>query len=303
MGQICLRNDSEEQTGHSICTAGRDLYRRAVHGASVAAPSVPSCLRDLKLMLPDPDQPDKMVAIRPSTALSMLLQPIDHEIRHQQQAAAKLQFVMEAVETVYRSSAHRSDEMVSVLEGLEVINARIDQATSECTFELLTAQPGGGRSEEVLSSAMKRVNALIDRGAQIRTLYQHTARYDLATSAFAELLDSTGQAEVRTLAELFERLIIFDRKVAFIPARKDRQVALEIRQPAIVSYLVGMFERIWHYGVPLSPSTPTSTTNQEVIPQVQRSIAQLLVAGHMDEPIARRCRRRVNRDPLTADQN
>jgi DNA-binding NarL/FixJ family response regulator len=96
-----------------------------------------------------------------------------------------------------------------------------------------------------------------------------------------------AKVEIRTLEELIERLIICDATVAFIPAQDDRQVALELRHPGLVQYLIKVFEQLWQRAVPLMEEVPYEST-PEGITGVQRSIAKLLIEGHVDEAIARR---------------
>nr|MDT0526368.1 helix-turn-helix transcriptional regulator [Streptomyces sp. DSM 41633] len=137
-----------------------------------------------------------------------------------------------------------------VLEGVPRINAALDLATAECRTEVLTVQPGGGRDEDSLSRSLERGLSVVHRGVRIRTLYQHTARHSQSTLAYAERI-ADDNVEIRTLEELIERLIVFDRKVAFIPAQDDRQVALELRHPGLVEYLAKVFEQLWTRAAPL----------------------------------------------------
>ncbi len=81
--------------------------------------------------------------------------------------------------------------------------------------------------------------------------------------------------------------MVFDRTVAFIPARDDRKIALELRHPGLVDYLVKVFEQQWARAVPLLEETPYAPPI-DGISGVQMSIAKLLVEGHVDEAIARR---------------
>lgn len=175
---------------------------------------------------------------------------------------------------------------ITVLEGVNRINAALDLATAECRTEVLTVQPGGDRGEDRLSEGLERGLSVVDRGVSMRTLYQHTVRHSQGTLAYAERL-SQGKVEIRTLEELIERLIVFDRTVAFIPARDDRQVALELRHPGLVEYLVKVFEQLWSRASPLLEKAPYDPSPKG-ISSVQRSIAQLLVDGHVDDSIARR---------------
>lgn len=64
-------------------------------------------------------------------------------------------------------------------------------------------------------------------------------------------------------------------------------VALELRHEGLVQYLVGVFDQFWLHGVPWEEEIPYSPS-VDGIGGVQRSIAKLLVEGHVDEAIARR---------------
>ncbi|CAM5226351.1 hypothetical protein SAVIM40S_02238 [Streptomyces avidinii] len=175
---------------------------------------------------------------------------------------------------------------ITVLEGIGRINASIELALAECRSEVLTIQPGGGRSENALTTAMERGQMLTERGVGMRTLYQHTVRHSHGTLNYAARM-AESKVEIRTLEELIERLMIFDRTVAFIPATDDRTVALELRHPGIVEYLAKVFEQFWHRAVPLQEQIPYDSTT-DGISGVRHSIAKLLVEGHVDEAIARR---------------
>ncbi|MGH4036132.1 helix-turn-helix transcriptional regulator [Actinomycetota bacterium Odt1-20B] len=120
----------------------------------------------------------------------------------------------------------------------------------------------------------------------MRTLYQHTSRHSLATVAHFE--QSTGDVEVRTLDEVTERLLVFDRTVAFIPANQDRTVALRLHQPDVVHHLVAIFDCLWHRATPMYPVAAHPPTGQGGITPRQRAIAALLTEGLTDGQIATR---------------
>src|SRR5690606_32126043 len=92
--------------------------------------------------------------------------------------------------------------------------------------------------------------------------------------------------EARTLDDVTERLIPFDRTVAFIPANADRTMALELRHPALVDYLLTVFDRSWRLAIPLP--APHPDTGIEGISLGERAIAALLAEGHQDAVIAER---------------
>ncbi|WP_315973496.1 helix-turn-helix transcriptional regulator [Streptomyces somaliensis] len=279
------------ETGHSHdepCEAGKHLYAAALRAGRIARSEIDAapCLIDLALLHPDPDDPQWLRPVPPSIALNQLIHPIEREIQQRRQRALSLTDTFEPFMTI-TAAAPRTSDTINVLEGLAVINAELDRVTDECTVELLTIQPGSGRRPENVKAALRRVEPLLGRGVRMRTLYQHTARHHSATMGYVERITPYG-LEVRTLEEIVDRLIIIDRKVAFIPARSDRQVALELRHEGLVQYLVGVFEQFWLHGIPWEEEIDTRTPAPDGISGTQRSIAKLLVEGHVDEAIARR---------------
>ncbi|MER6982141.1 LuxR C-terminal-related transcriptional regulator, partial [Streptomyces carpinensis] len=143
---------------------------------------------------------------------------------------------------------------------------------------------GGIRREHELSEGLHRALALRGRGVRMRDLYTHVARHGQGLLNYLELMGDA--VEARTLDEVIDRLILFDRTVAFVPANADRTMALELRHPALVEYLVTVFERLWRLAIPLT--APLPDTGIEGISHRERSIAALLAEGHQDAVIAER---------------
>ncbi|MFD7442110.1 helix-turn-helix transcriptional regulator [Streptomyces sp. NPDC059909] len=283
------RGDSGDKHSHDeLCEAGKNLYASALRNGRIARAEVADapCLIDLAMLRPDPDDSEWLRPVPPAVALHQLIHPIEREIQERRRLTTSLTDAFEPFMTI---SAHdpSTTHAITVLEGLSLINATLDRVIDECTEELLTVQPGSGRRPATLQDGLRRVEILVDRGVRMRTLYQHTARHHPATMAYVERVAPYG-AEVRTLEEIIDRLIIVDRKVAFIPARSDRRVALELRHEGLVQYLVGVFEQFWLHGVPWDDQVVSYTPELDGISGVQRSIAKLLVEGHVDEAIARR---------------
>ncbi|MEV5974626.1 helix-turn-helix transcriptional regulator [Streptomyces sp. NPDC051921] len=280
-----------EKEGHShthadLCEAGTRLYAEALRSGRIARSDIVSapCLMDLDLLRPDPDDAERLRPVAPSAALARLLLPIEKEIQERRRLTVSLSDVFEP----FMALGARDPSMthaITVLEGLDRINASLDRAVEECTSELLTVQPGKGRSAHTFSEALRRVRPLLGKGIKMRTLYQHTARHQPITLAYLERIGP--EVEVRTLEEIIDRLIIVDRKVAFVPASRDRTIALELRHQGLVEYLGGVFDQFWLQATPLDAPV-TYEPMLSGISGVQRSIAKLLVEGHVDEAIARR---------------
>ncbi|GHE46089.1 hypothetical protein GCM10017771_66780 [Streptomyces capitiformicae] len=62
---------------------------------------------------------------------------------------------------------------------------------------------------------------------------------------------------------------------------------MEIRHPALVAYLVTVFDRLWHLALPMYSQAVQQPSENGITPR-QRSIAALLIEGHTDTTIADR---------------
>ncbi|MFF4751640.1 LuxR C-terminal-related transcriptional regulator [Streptomyces sp. NPDC002514] len=274
-----------------LCEAGDRVYSRAVRSGRVPrmdAEPVP-CLLDLALLHPDPDDMDWLVPTSPQEVMTRLLRVMYDEVRESQRRVGSAVAAFERYAGLGRqlpapASAPAEGTAIRVLDGLSRIQAAMDEATAACTTEVLTVQPGGIRREAELTEGLHRALALRGRGVRMRDLYTHVARHGQGLLNYLELMGDA--VEARTLDEVIDRLILFDRTVAFIPANTDRTMALELRHPAMVEYLVTVFERLWRLAIPLT--APLPDTGIEGISHREQSIAALLAEGHQDAVIAER---------------
>lgn len=283
-----------------LCAAGESVYSRAVRHGRVPrreAETAP-CLLDLALLHPDPDDMDQLVPTSPQEVIARLLRDVYAEVSagHRRMGAAVAAVERFTDLTAFAGAVPRGGTghggatgegggtAIRVLDGLSRIRAAMDEATDACTTEVLTVQPGGIRREHELSEGLHRALALRRRGVRMRDLYTHVARHGQGLLTYMELME--GAAEARTLDEVIERLILFDRTVAFIPANAEHTVALELRHPAIVAYLATVFERLWRLAIPLGAALPQPGV--EGISHREQSIAALLAEGHQDAVIAER---------------
>ncbi|WP_455360079.1 LuxR C-terminal-related transcriptional regulator [Streptomyces sp. SYSU K21746] len=183
------------------------------------------------------------------------------------------------------ADGRRSD--IRYIHGLPNITQAISEALSGAMREILTAQPDGSRPSGVLKEALESVRRHISAGVAMRTLYQHSTRFDEATKEYVREVTKHG-ASVRTLDEFFDRLVIVD-DVAFIATNEDRTSAAAVREPAVVRFLRDTFNRSWDRAQPF-PFVPhhAAKAADEVMPAIRESIKRLLVEGYSDKQIARR---------------
>ena len=138
-------------------------------------------------------------------------------------------------------------------------------------------------------AAAQRDSAMLERGTTMRTLYQHSARRSSITHKYVAAVTARG-AEVRTLDEFFNRMIVIDRRVAVIPERTTSSASRSrSASPSIVAYLVDVFERAWERG---RPFTNRERTMMADIAAEQRAMTiRMLIEGHSD-PVEREAARR-----------
>ncbi|MET9759490.1 LuxR C-terminal-related transcriptional regulator [Streptomyces sp. NPDC006372] len=280
-------HDAEE-----LCDAGTELYARALrdgHVSAEAARAAP-CLTDFGLLHPAVDDLRRLEPVVPAVALHRLLRISGERIARERRREERL---AETFEPLMAAEGHHpatsTTPTLTLLSGKVRINKAITEAMAEASRELLTIQPRTGltreRAEAAYAVAAPRDQALLDRGARIRTLYPHTLRHAPVTIAHHERL--RGDVEARALDEVTDRLIVVDRVVAFLPADDNGDLALEIRHPAIVGYLATAFDRLWRLATPVFPEAAPQPSLNGITPR-QRAIATLLVEGHTDAVIADR---------------
>ncbi|MBW8818563.1 MAG: helix-turn-helix transcriptional regulator [Streptomyces sp.] len=270
-----------------LCEAGLNLYTRALREGRVRAAEADGapCPVDLGLLQPDLGDLRWLRPIAPAFALHRLLRGVEERIADERRREERLAATFEPLVGI--SGALAETPAISVLSGLDRIGEAIERTVSGTSGEMLTIQPHTHHipAAGIYAEALVRDQGLLDRGGRIRTLYQHTQRH--APSILARYERLHGDVEARTLDEVTQRLIVVDRDIAFIPANQDRTLALEIRHPAIVDFLVTAFDRLWRLATPMYPEAVQQPTRDGITPR-QRAIAALLVEGHTDAVIADR---------------
>ncbi|NED15771.1 LuxR C-terminal-related transcriptional regulator [Streptomyces sp. SID9124] len=268
-----------------LCEAGVRTYTEALSAGRLprsALEPVP-CLIELALVHPDPQDEGWLRPVPPSAALTHLLQPVTREIHERIRLSAALADSLAPLASVASTDPNLA---ITVLEGLPLIEAAIQNATDGVREEVLTLQPSGSRPVDQLKKALERALSMAERGVTLRHIYQHPARHSPAIKAYVRDVPP-GLIQVRTIEQSVERLFVFDRTVAFIPASPRRDVALEIRHPALVRYLIQVYEVLWAQAKPLS--TPLQAPAHEMpVTAAQLSVARLLVEGNTDQIVARK---------------
>ncbi|MFJ1926344.1 LuxR C-terminal-related transcriptional regulator [Streptomyces sp. NPDC088131] len=268
------------------CESALATYRRALVAGCLPQGEVAGCLRDLHLMVADRGSPGFMVPVPPETASYTALAPLQEDLLDRRRALRATRAALSVFETLY-ADVHRSGQSaLTRLSGEAVISKALEAAVGGCREQVRTAQPGGGRPAHVLQEALTRDLGNLRRGIRQRTVYQHTVRSDRTTLAYIEQVTAAG-AEVRTLAEVVDRVMVFDRDLAFVPLSDEPHQALRVQHPSLVRFLARAFDEAWARAVPVRPERAPLRT-PVVTSDLQRAILRAVVNGETDASIARR---------------
>ncbi|MEU2505261.1 helix-turn-helix transcriptional regulator [Streptomyces sp. NPDC007863] len=245
-------------------------------------------LLELGLLLPA-GCGDGLIPTDPTIAEMAVRAPLEQEIRRRQQELVDIHTRLRPLAplfTQHERTGRRADGVRTFGEADDV-RRELSLMTRLCTEEMVSIQPGGGRSSDTLRGIIEESLSMLDRGVRLRTLYQHTARASLSTQMYVRTVSAAG-AEIRTTAEAFDRIIIFDRETAFVPQQRTAggpQGASVVTDPTVVGFLYRMFESLWESGRPFDAIQPDPPQP----PEAQRlTILRLMAAGLKDETIAKR---------------
>ncbi|EFL33990.1 luxR-family transcriptional regulator [Streptomyces viridochromogenes DSM 40736] len=239
--------------------------------------------------------------VDPTVAEVTARAPLEREIRERQLELSRLHARLRPVAALYaeHSRSERRAERLRQVDSAADVRRELSAMTRMCTEEMVSIQPGGGRNPNTLHGIVEESVAMLERGVRVRTLYQHTARASLATQTYVRAVSAAG-ARIRTTAEVFDRVIIFDRETAFVPQSRVEgrpQGASIVTDPTVVGFLYRMFETLWRSGRPfdLDEVIAGRLTEQDESAQdrlaaddLRLAILRLMAAGLKDDVIARR---------------
>jgi hypothetical protein len=240
-------------------------------------------LVDLGLLALDPTT-GSFLPVDPATVQSRVVSPMGQRAAELLAESTEWANTFAELGLAYRRTAPAEPPIVE-LRGLPNINRFLTAAVGDAQFELLTAQPDGARDAAILAEAIERDKRALERGVRMRTLYQHSARRSVVTREYVEQVIAHG-AEVRTLDEFFNRLIVVDRRLAIVPGAEGYQVAIAIHDAGLVAYLVDIFERYWERARGFTDRE--LNTEREVADDVHNMTVRMLVEGHSDNASAKR---------------
>lgn len=301
--------DSRELSANALRLYGACAIRNAdlVATLTAAHPEARDELVDWQLITPDS-----------STVVPAVRDPQHAVVRRMQDVLATAEQQVALLKTLPELASELARHYESVqlravnagssvyMDDPGVVNARIQDVVGSARREILAAQPGGPRSQDLLHIAVARDSAALDRGVDLRTIYRDTVRDHPVTARYARTMAArTGgrPAQYRTLEGSFERMIIVDREQAFVSnhivAAAPEHAAWLITDPAAVSVLARTFDSKWERARPWSGDLRARRGDAQDLPGAvgvdgvrtdrrQRAILRVLCSGASQEQAARR---------------
>ncbi|MFD9127138.1 LuxR family transcriptional regulator [Kitasatospora sp. NPDC059571] len=278
-----LPNDEEQAVYRTILDqGGRVTFREAVEENAGAV------LRLLQLGLLIHHTADaSLTAVNPRTASERISARLRTEGARMIAQAEEVPALLEELTDAYDAAPRRVDRRGEVqhVDDAQQIRHRVVQLEVDVKEEGLALQPGGARPARSLAEGLPRTREMLARGAAIRTIYHPGARTDEATAAYAATVTALG-GRFRVLAEPFTRMLVFDRRVAVIPASADLSSAAFVEDPAVVGFLVGVFERCWERAEHVSWGAVHQEEGEGV--PVHEQVGRLLAQGLTQRTVAGR---------------
>lgn len=279
-----------------LSATARGLYARITRDEPVR-PEDATALHELvawRLVIVDPDRPDRPIALDPQEAGRRRL---DDELRDMAARAARIATIPDLSDELslhFERAKWRSGSSSEFLTDPEQVAARVGEAVDRAESEVLIADPAGPSERARDDEGRARHDAALARGVRMRVLYGDGARDDPGARDWASDLSARG-ARFRTLVAPFQRCVVVDRRQAFIADlvvdSTPSQTAWHVLDRALVAFVAQCFEdawrraEIWH-GDPRRavPSDGTGLTDRqrEILIDTAAGVDQRITARRLN---------------------
>ncbi len=277
----------------SLLSSGGSVEELAAligRSAAIVRDALDECVR-LGLIRPSWEVPGRVHAISPDVALQALLARQESDLQARQRQIADTRVEVARLTEEFAAQRTRSERNeVEQLEGLDRIRDRIQELSADCRHSLVAFAPGGHQTSDNREASRPLTEALRNRGVAMRTVYLDSIYNDPATVEHARWLVGLGN-DVRTVASLPARMIIFDGAAAIMPMDPDNSAegALLFRGRGILAGLSELFQLVWERAAPVTTARKQRTsTDDKGLTSQESAVLRLLSEGLTDEGVARK---------------
>jgi DNA-binding CsgD family transcriptional regulator/sugar-specific transcriptional regulator TrmB len=230
-----------------------------------------------------------VVTADPSVAVEKLIESTVEKLNEQLRSVINARAVIPSLLEDQQRGRHSDGQSdIERIDGLERIRARLDDLAFFAHREVLALQQDGPLSAGYIEAARPLDLRCLRRGIRMRTVVLQTALEDPLTSSYIRELVALG-AQVRTVAQHMERMIIYDRSVAVVPVDPADSAlgALVIRQPSLVANMVALFDWVWAEARGVDFADASDMPGTEPVTVLEKQILDVLARVSKDESAAR----------------
>ncbi|MFF7357597.1 MULTISPECIES: helix-turn-helix transcriptional regulator [Streptomyces] len=230
---------------------------------------------------------DTLTAADPEAAVGLLTDRRLNELHHELRQVTRPQHLV--AELRADMGAHTpAGGGVERMTNLTQIRDRIDDLAFFARHEVLSVEPHTAFTPENIAHARPLDSRCLRRGVRIRSVVPKEALDDPATAAYLRELGAQG-ARIRLCADLTERVLVYDRHTALVPAdpADTSRGALLAREPGLVASILALFEKIWDRATDLAALTGDSTPDAGALSPVELEVLKSMCRVAKDEIGAR----------------
>ncbi|MCT9090956.1 helix-turn-helix transcriptional regulator [Streptomyces sp. ASQP_92] len=244
-----------------------------------------SHLADLKLVLMD-DASDGIAPFSPDVGFAFLLSRAEAELTKRRRQVERAEQTVAAILAKFHAGNTFRHDVVDRIHGVDAVRERLEDLAGSARAECLSLLPGGAQLPDTMDASQPLDELALERGVQIRSIYQESFRNDAPTLEYVRWYCDLG-GEARTVPIVPMLMVIVDRSAALVPVDPEdaRAGALEVRSRGLVNALVVLFDHLWESGTPFGEAP---RRNEHALSPQERELVLLLGIGCTDDIAARR---------------
>jgi transcriptional regulator TrmB len=233
-------------------------------------------LHRMGLVQRTPPPHDLVVPVPPEVAVDALIQRRHDQLDRTREAVRQL-----AAETRDRTANRRTGELIEIVQGRAAVRAAFErvQHTAKAQVRVLVAPPYAA------TSPINRTQHDLESDLDWRAVY---ATDVLAEPGFMAAIGDhiRGGEQARLTPTIPIKLAIADRTLALLPlvwTAAAQHSAVLVHPCGLLDALVALFESVWATASPLVVATSSDAPAPADLPEEDRRLLSLLVAGLTDE--------------------
>lgn len=228
-----------------------------------------------------------LTAADPEIAVGLLTDRRLSELHHELQQVTRGRNLVADLRA--EQSAHTpTGGGVERMTNLAQIRNRIDDLAFFAREEILSVEPYRALTPENIEHARPLDRRCLRRGVRIRSVVLKEALDDPPTAAYLHELSAQG-ASIRTASDIAERILVYDRHTALVPANPadTSRGALVAQEPGLVASVLSLFERIWDQATDLSGLLDTPAPDSVPLTPMELEVLKSMCRVTKDEIGAR----------------